>query len=96
MLNNFEFWTLAGVGAVALALSGVNMYLSQTNGVLQAQANSRQQYIQQSIALEGLYREIIQALADRAIRTRDEQIRDLLAAEGLNVQFDAAAEGRKP
>jgi hypothetical protein len=90
MLRSFEFWMLTAMGAIALALSGLNMYLSQANGALQAQANSRAQFIQQSIALEGLYREIVQALADRAVRTRDTQIRDLLAAEGLTVNFDAA------
>jgi hypothetical protein len=90
MLNNYEFWTLTGIGALALGLSGVNMYLSQTNAGLQAEASGRAQYIQQSVALENLYREIVQALADRAIRTRDTQIRDLLAAEGLNVNFDTA------
>jgi hypothetical protein len=90
MLSKYEFWTLTGIGAVALALSGVNVYLSQTNTGLQAEASGRAQYIQQSVALENLYRDIVQALADRAVRTHDTQIRDLLAAEGINVNFDAA------
>ena len=98
MLNDFEFWTLTAIGAIAFVLSGTNMVLAQTNGKLQAEASSRAQDIQQGVAVANLYRDVIQALADRAIKTQDEQIRDLLAAEGLNVTFPPAApaQGRKP
>lgn len=90
MLNRFEFWTLSGAGIVALVLSGVNMYLSQTNAALQARANNRAQFIQQSIARKNLYDEIIKVLANRAVNTRDEQIRDLLAGEGISVSLEDA------
>lgn len=90
MLNRSQFWILTSAGAGALALVLANMFLYTVNRDLQLQANTRAQYIQQSIAMEGLYREIAQDLANRAVRTRDDQVRDLLAAEGLNVTFDAA------
>ena len=101
MLNNYEFWTLTGIGAIAFILTGTNMYLVQTNTALQTEAGGRAQQIQQSIALENLYRQVAQALAERAIKTQDEQIRDLLAAEGLTVNTNAqpappAAEAGKP
>lgn len=89
MLKDNEFWTLTAAGLVAIVLGLVNGYLFLGNRSLQQEASQRAQYVQQSIALEGLYREIVQGLADRALRTRDDQVRDLLAAEGINVSFDA-------
>ncbi len=88
MLTRFQFWLLTAAGGLAVVLVAVNMYLFQGNRVLQGEASSRAQFIQESIALENLYREIVQGLADRAVRTRDEQVRELLAAEGFNVTFE--------
>ena len=73
-----------------------NAYLFTGNRSLQMEAGQRAQYIQQSVALDGLYREIVQGLAERAVRTRDDQIRDMLAGEGINLKSDASspAEGQ--
>jgi len=87
MLKETEFWTLTGVCALALVLAFVNMALVQSNRAMQAEANGRAQFIQQSIALEQLYRQIVQELAERAARTRDDQLRAMLADEGVNVTF---------
>lgn len=92
MLNRNQFWILTSGGAIALLLVLVNMVLYLGNRELQEHANGRSQYIQQSIAMEGLYREIVQNLANRAVQTRDDQVRDLLAAEGINVNFPPAAD----
>ncbi len=91
MLNQNQFLALVAAGALAIVLAAVNGFLFTSNRALQQQASERAQYIQQSIALEGLYREIVQALADRGLRTHDEQVRDLLAAEGITLNLDAAA-----
>lgn len=99
MLKKTEFWMLTATGALAIVLALANMMLFQANRKLQEEANSRAQYIQQSIALEGLYRDIVKALADRALATRDEQVRDLLAAEGISLDFNQAAapaQGQRP
>ena len=88
MMKAYQFWILTVAGFVCLALVIANIVLTETNRRLQAQVTSLGHYIQQSIQLDNLYREIVQALADRAVRTRDEQVRDLLAAEGFKVSFD--------
>ena len=95
MLNRTEFWTLTVAGVLALVVALVNMYLFQANRGLQARANDRAQYIQQSAALENLYRSIVSELADRAIKTRDDQIRDMFAELGLNLSFDAPPDADK-
>ena len=76
MLKGYQFWILTVAGVICWALVIANMVLVQTNRALQADASTRGQYIQQSIQIETLYREIVQALADRAVRTRDDQVRD--------------------
>ncbi|MCK6370075.1 MAG: hypothetical protein L6Q83_01915 [Gammaproteobacteria bacterium] len=93
MLERSQFWILTAIGAVAFVLAPVNMTLFLVNRGQQAEAASRAQFIQESVALENLYREIVQALADRAARTRDEELRALLAAEGFNLSFDAPPAG---
>jgi len=90
MLNPTQFRILTTAGGLAIAVALVNMYLFLGNRALQQQASQRAQYIQQSVALEGLYREIVQNLADRAVRTRDDEIQALLADQGVSVSFDAA------
>ena len=89
MLKPSQYWILTGAGVIAVALAVTNMFMVQGNTALKAEASSRAQYIQQSIALEQLYGQIVQELAQRAVRTQDDQVRDLLAAEGIN--FDAPA-----
>lgn len=91
MLRTSQFWILTTAGGLAIALVLTNMMLFQSNRKLQEEAANRAQYIQQSIAMEGLYRNIVKALADRALATRDDQVRELLAAEGVNLNFDQAA-----
>lgn len=93
MLRTNQFWILTATGGLAIALALSNMMIFQSNRKLQDEAASRAQYIQQSITMEGLYRDIVKALADRALATHDNQVRDLLAAEGLNLNFDQAADG---
>ncbi len=90
MLKNGEFWTLTVVGAIALLLVVGNMILFTQNRELQTQAATRNQFIQQSVSLQQLYRQLVQELGERALRTRDDQLRDLLSSQGINVNFDAA------
>jgi type VI protein secretion system component VasK len=95
MLKTNEFWILTAAGALAIALAVVNMTYFMGNRELQKEASQRAQYIQQSISLENLYREIVQGLAERGLRTRDEQIRNLLAGEGINLNFETNSATRE-
>lgn len=91
MLKPAQYWILTGAGILAVALAVTNMFMVQANTTLKTEAGSRAQYIQQSIAMEQLYGQIVQELAQRAVRTQDDQVRDLLAAEGIKI--DPAAGG---
>jgi hypothetical protein len=74
--------TVAAVLVLVLVL--VNIVLSLGNQSLRVEVNERQQFIGQSIQLEGLHREIITALATVALKTNDEQLKSLLASQGIS------------
>jgi hypothetical protein len=85
MLKKWEFWFLTVTGAVTLVLVVINCMLFLANRSTQIDINNRQQFIQQSIQLEGLYREIVKALADLSIKNNDKQIKDMLSSQGITV-----------
>ncbi|MFT3820005.1 MAG: hypothetical protein QM750_20730 [Rubrivivax sp.] len=66
----------------AAAVAGI-LSLAALNRTAQSEVNARQQYVQQSLQLETLYREIVRALAELAARNNDAQVRDMLARHGI-------------
>jgi len=90
MLARWQFNTLLALGGLSLLLTAINATLFTMNRESQAAIAQRQQYVQQSIALEGLYRDIVKALAELGARTNDRLILDVLAAQGLSVTLNGA------
>jgi hypothetical protein len=84
-LHSWQWWAPTVCGVILLVLIVINMALYLGNRDKQININSRQQYIQQSLVLEGLNRDIINALANFAVRNKDGQIADLLTAHGITV-----------
>jgi hypothetical protein len=74
---------LTGVCTLVMVLALVNVALFQGNAALQAQVSERQVYIQQSLQLEGLYREMVKALAELSAQNSDERLKALLASQGI-------------
>lgn len=91
MLSRWQFSVLTAIGVLSLLLTAVNALLFTANRDAQAAIAQRQQYIQQSIALEGLYRDIVKALAELGARGNDRAILDVLAAQGLSVSVSGTA-----
>jgi hypothetical protein len=85
-------WTVLAVLILVLVL--VNVLLSLGNQSLRAEVNERQQFIMQSVQLEGLHREIIGALATVAVKTNDEQLKSLLASQGISVSASPTPAGK--
>ena len=88
MLSKWQFNLLTGLGSLALLLVIVNMGLSTLNRNAQIAMNQRQAFIQQTVPLEGLYRDIIKALAEMAVKGNDRQVLDMLSAQGLTVSVN--------
>ena len=89
MLKKNEFWILTTLAVAAVALAIVNMVMFSQNRAAQAEVGSRAQYIQQAAQVEPLYREMVKALADLAVRNNDTQLRDMLAKQGITVTATA-------
>ncbi len=85
MLKRSEFWVLTVLAVLTAAFVVTNMLLFHTNRTTQAEANARQQFIQQSIQLQGLYNEMIKALADLSVRNQDAELGNLLGAQGISI-----------
>ena len=85
MLFKWQFNLLTGLGIAALLLVVTNALLFTQNRSVQGVLTQRQQFIQQTVPLEGLYRDIVKALAEMAVKGNDRQLLDMLAAQGLSV-----------
>ena len=85
MLFKWQFNLLTALGVAALVLVITNAVLFTQNRSAQVALNQRQQFIQQTVPLEGLYRDIVKALAEMAVKGSDRQVLDMLAAQGLSV-----------
>ena len=90
-MNGAQFWTVTVLAATCLALAATTVTLSSMNRSLQGDIGVRQQYVQQSVQLEGLYKEIIRALAELGARNNDQDVRALLQRHGISYTVNAPA-----
>ena len=89
MLARWQFWVTTIVALLVALAAGYNMMLFGQNRIAQADLARRAQYVQQSVQLEGLYRDIVKALADLSVRNQDKALGDLLTAQGITVNASA-------
>ncbi|MGE5303150.1 MAG: hypothetical protein ACM3TN_07450 [Alphaproteobacteria bacterium] len=73
------------LAVLALVLVVVNIMLSLGNQSAQAEVTERQQFIAQSIQLEQLNRQVVAALANMAMKSNDEKLKNLLVSSGVNI-----------
>lgn len=85
VLARWQFWVTTVVALLVAATAAYAMVLSSRNRAAQNEFARRGQFVQESIQLEGLYRETVKALADLSIREKDKAIGDLLTAQGITV-----------
>ena len=81
---------LTPLAALMLILVAVNVLLTLGNQSLREAVNERQQFISQGLQLEALNREILTALATTALKTNDEQLKSLLASQGISLPANPA------
>lgn len=79
------------LAALALALACANVVLAQLNQGQRTQLAQQQQYLQQSAQLEGLYREMVRALAELSARSGDASLRALLQRHGIQYTVNPTA-----
>lgn len=85
MLKKWQFNVLTWLAALAVLLVIANAVLITQNREIQADLAQRQQFIQQTVPLEGLYRDIVKTLAEMAIKSSDRQVVNMLSSQGLSI-----------
>ena len=85
MLSRRQFNLLTVLGAAALSLVLFNAGLLTLNRDSQIELNKQQQFIQQTVPLENLYRDIVKALAEMGVKGNDRQVMDMLTKQGISV-----------
>lgn len=75
------------VAALGVILVLTNMILFERNRTLQNEVTARAQYIQQTVQLEGLHREIINAIANLSVRNKDDALRTILTQHGITINM---------
>lgn len=83
------------VGGLMLLAVVVNILLSLGNQSLRTQVGERQQAITQAMQLEAVHREIVTAIATVALKTNDQQLKSLLASQGINLETTPGSSGSK-
>ncbi len=92
-MNKPQFWASTALGALCLVLALANVTMASMNRGLQGDIGVRQQYVQQSVQLEGLYREIVRTLAELGASNNDQDVRALLQQHGISYTINAPAAG---
>lgn len=90
-MTRLQWWTSSTVAGLALLLMVCSLALGALNRSLQADIQLRQQFVQQSLQLETLYREIIRALAELGARNNDQNLRSMLQRHGISYNVNAPA-----
>lgn len=73
------------MGVLAVLLAVFNGVLFSTNQAAQAELRQKQDFLQQTGQLEGIYNNIATSLAQLAVRDNDRVVIDMLGGLGLSV-----------
>ncbi|MDP2368347.1 hypothetical protein [Rhodoferax sp.] len=95
-MTSLQYWIATVLATACLAAMAANVALGHSNGSARADVTQRQQYVQQSVQLEGLYREIIRALAELGARNNDGDVKALLQRHGITYSVNAPAAPAAP
>lgn len=86
MLKKKEFIILLAAAFLLTLLVLLHLVTDRANRSLQSKLVERQNYIQQSIQMEGLYVEMIKTVAELSERAQDADLRQVLTNQGMTVQ----------
>ena len=86
------YWASVTLGALALVLLVINISLINGNRHTQDDLNQRQAIINSGVTLSQVNKGLVQALADASVKSGDNEVRDLLAAQGITIKPNAKSE----
>ena len=86
---------LTTLSSLLLLLVVVNIFIGLGNQSIQAEVGERQQVIAQTMQLETLNRQLINVLANLALKANDEPLKKVLASAGINLGGPESAPAKK-
>lgn len=90
-MSRAQYWIVTVLAAASFAAMLTTITLGYNNGLARADVTQRQQFVQQSVQLEGLYREIIRALAELGARNNDGDVKAMLQKHGITYNVNPPA-----
>ena len=85
-----QYWIVTFIAGACFVAMLASITLGYNNAKARADVNQRQQYVQQSVQLEGLYKEIVRALAELGARNNDGDVKAMLQKNGITYTANAA------
>jgi hypothetical protein len=88
-MTRIQYWLVTVIAVLCFVAMAANITLGLTNGALRGGVSERQQFVQQSVQLEGLYKEIVRALAELGARNNDNDVKAMLQKHGITYNVNA-------
>jgi predicted Holliday junction resolvase-like endonuclease len=86
-VSRWHTWVTLGA-ALGIVLILTNMVIFEWNRTLQREVDARAQYIQQTMQLEALQREIVSAIANLSVRNKDDALKAILTQQGITINVN--------
>lgn len=90
-MSKTQYWILTLIAAVGFVAMLVNVAFGVSNSNARTDVTQRQQFVQQSVQLEGLYKEIVRSLAELGARNNDGDVKALLQKHGITYNVNPPA-----
>ena len=90
------YWITTVLAGLCVSLVIVDAVIAVNNETLQGEVNQRQQILNQAPTLNRLNDILMRALGDAELKTKDDQLRDMLSQHGLVATPSAAAPAASP
>jgi hypothetical protein len=87
-LKQWQFYLLTGISAAALGLVFVTTSLSANIGGMRTQIDERQKFINETLLLSRLNVQLAQVLANLAVATNDNELKQVLYVNGITFSTD--------
>jgi hypothetical protein len=94
-LRRWQSWLMIA-SVVMAAVVVANILIFEGNRTVQAEVSRRAQYLQQTVQVENVGREVVRAAVDAAIRTSDEALKSLLNQNGITFTPPTASTPEAP
>lgn len=90
------YWITTVLAGLCVSLVIVDAVIAVNNETLQGEVNQRQQILNQGPELNRLNTLLMRALGDAEVKTKDDQLRDMLSQHGLVATPSATAPAATP